>query len=164
MIKLVKSASEIEITAQLANKIWNQHYIPIIGQAQVDYMVDKFQSVPAITEQITKGYRYFISYHQNTPVGYMALVANEVEKKLMISKIYIDTEFRGLNLGSGLLNFAIQEAKNKSYKLIWLTVNKNNSNSIKWYEKRGFNIKEKIVMDIGNGYVMDDYLMEMVLE
>ena len=164
MIKPVITSSEIETTAQLAHKIWNQHYISIIGQDQVDYMVEKFQSVQAILEQFKKGHEYFLSYYQEKPSGYMALVADEKEKKLMISKIYVDIKFRGLKLGSELLNFAIQKAEEKEYDKLWLTVNKNNSKSIKWYEKRGFKVKEKIVMDIGHGFVMDDYVMEMTLD
>lgn len=164
MIKPVVTLSEIEITAQLARTIWNQHYIPIIGQAQVDYMVEKFQSPQAISEQIQKGYAYFLSYHHEIPSGYMALVADEKERKLMISKIYVAVEFRGLNLGTELLNFAVQQAKDKGYKELWLTVNKNNYNSIQWYEKRGFSIKKAIEMDIGNGFVMNDYVMEMVTD
>ena len=164
MIKAVITPSETEIAAKLAHKIWNQHYVNIIGQLQVDYMVEKFQSVEAISEQIKKGYAYFLSYHKELPCGYLALVANEEEKKLMISKIYVDAEFRGLNLGTELLDFSVQKAKENGYKLLWLTVNKNNSNSIQWYEKRGFEIKEKIEMDIGNGFVMDDYVMEKILD
>ena len=164
MIKPVRTSSEIETTAQLAHKIWNQHYISIIGQDQVDYMVEKFQSFQVIKEQIKNGYNYFLSYHKDIPVGYMALVADEKEKKLMISKIYVDFKFRGLKLGSELLNFAILKAKEKEYKMLWLTVNKNNSKSILWYEKKGFKLKEKIVMDIGHGFVMVDYVMEMTLD
>lgn len=164
MIKPVTTSSEIEMTANLARKIWNQHYVPIIGQAQVDYMVEKFQSPITISEQIKKGHEYFLSYHQELPCGYLALVTNQEENKIMISKIYVDAEFRGLNLGTELLDFAVQKANDNDCKLLWLTVNKNNYNTILWYEKRGFKIKEKVEMDIGNGFVMDDYVMEKILD
>lgn len=163
MIKPVTTPSQIKLTAQLAHKIWNQHYVPIIGQAQVDYMVEKFQSEKGIMEHLENGYQYYLIYHHEQPCGYLALVPNITEKKLMISKIYVDADFRGLNLGSELLNFAIQEARDNGFEVLWLTVNKDNSHTIQWYEKRDFKIKEKIVMDIGNGFVMDDFLMEMRL-
>ena len=124
-------------------------------------MLDKFQSAKAIKHQIEKGYEYFIIYHNNQPCGYLCIVPNQVDRKMMISKIYVDADFRGLKLGSKLLDFTIDEAKKRVFSCVWLTVNKNNSKSIEWYKKRGFSIKEKIVMDIGNGFVMDDYLMEM---
>jgi ribosomal protein S18 acetylase RimI-like enzyme len=163
LIEKVISTSLIETTSQLAYKIWNQHYVSIIGQAQVDYMLDKFQSPKAISNQIENGYDYFIIFHQNKPYGYLALVSNTLEKKMMISKIYMDTDFRGLGLGSKLMDFSIETAKQCAFESIWLTVNKNNSKSIEWYESKGFSIKENIKIDIGNGFIMDDYLMEMPL-
>ncbi|WP_191859129.1 GNAT family N-acetyltransferase [Hanstruepera ponticola] len=163
MIKQVISIADIKLTTQLAHKIWNQHYEPIIGQDQVNYMVDKFQSESAITKQLEDGYLYFLIEHQSKPCGYLALVPNKSENKLMISKIYVDIDYRGLSLGTKLLEFTIKKAKTESFKTIWLTVNKYNTNSIKWYEKKGFRIIKEIVMDIGNGYVMDDYLLELLI-
>lgn len=163
MITEVKSQSLIETIAQLAHKIWNQHYVPIIGQQQVDYMLDRFQDVEAISNQINNGYDYFIIHHKHKPCGYLALVSNSNDKKLMISKIYVDSDFRGLGLGSKLMDFTIKRAKQDGLRSIWLTVNKNNTKSIEWYKSKGFLIKEKIEMDIGNGFIMDDYLMEMLL-
>jgi len=163
LIKQVHSTTEIEIIAYLAHKIWNHHYVPFIGQAQVDYMLDKFQDAEAIQHQIENGYEYFIIYHQENPCGYLALVPNMDELTMMISKIYVDSNFRGLNLGSRLLDFSIKEAKERCLKLIWLTVNKDNSNSIEWYQKKGFSVIEKIEIDIGNGFIMDDYKMEMTI-
>lgn len=163
MIKLVSTSENLQTTAQLAHKIWNQHYVPIIGQDQVNYMVDKFQSVSAITKQLKEGYQYFLIEYQSEPCGYLALVPNKSENKLMISKIYVDIDYRGLRLGKKLLEFTIKKAKTEGFKTIWLTVNKNNTNAIKWYEKKRFKIKEEIVMDIGNGFIMDDYLLELLI-
>lgn len=163
MIEKVTSNALIETTAQLAHKIWNQHYVPIIGQEQVDYMLEKFQNTEAISSQIKNGYEYYIIFHQQNPSGYLALVSNDKEKKLMISKIYVDLDFRGLGLGSKLFDFTIKTAKQGVFESIWLTVNKNNIKTIEWYKSKGFIIKEKIEMDIGNGFIMDDYLMELYL-
>ena len=49
------------------------------------------------------------------------------------------------------------------YDYIWLTVNKNNSGSIEAYKRMGFNIIDKIITDIGAGFVMDDYKMQLKL-
>lgn len=163
MIEKVTSKALIEITAQLAHKIWNQHYVPIIGQDQVDYMLGKFQNIEAISNQIKNGYEYFVIFNQNIPSGYLALVPNPNDKKLMISKIYVDSDFRGLGLGSKLMEFTLETAKEGTFECVWLTVNKNNIKTIEWYKSKGFIIKQKIEMDIGNGFIMDDYLMELYL-
>lgn len=146
--------------AALAHTIWNQHYGPIIGQAQVDYMLHNFQSLKAVKKQIEEGYRYFIIYKNEKPSGYLALVSCKSEKKTMISKIYINKEQRGCGLGKQLLNFAHQQALSAQQKTLWLTVNKYNTKAINWYKKQGFKITDAIVNPIGEGYVMDDYIME----
>jgi len=154
---------DIQTIEKLAHKIWNAHYVPIIGQNQVDFMLEKFQSFDAITSQIKNGYDYFLISDAKNAVGYLCLVYDDSKKKLMISKIYIDAQKRGAGFGQQLIDFTIHLAQEKKMKIIWLTVNKNNSNSIKWYQKLNFKITNEVVMDIGNNFVMDDYIMELQL-
>lgn len=160
LITPVLTQSDIDTTAALAHKIWIQHYVPIIGQAQVDYMLEKFQNVEAFSQQVKEGYRYYLSSHNNSCCGYLALVVNRSEHKLMVSKIYMDADFRGLGLGLEMMDFAFKEAKNENCHVVWLTVNRNNAKSIDWYKKYGFAIVEEVKIDIGNGFYMDDFVME----
>lgn len=163
MIQRVTKTTEIQTVEKLANKIWNSHYVPIIGQNQVNYMLEKFQSFNAIKEQINNNYEYFLIFKNKKAVGYLCLVPDNLSKKIMISKIYINENNRGSGFGKQLIDFTINLAQNRKIKTIWLTVNKNNNNSINWYKKLNFKITEKVEMDIGNGYVMDDYVMELTI-
>ena len=156
-IKLANSNSDFLIIETLANTIWREHYIPIIGKSQVDYMLKKFQSIDAIAKQIEKGFEYFIINYEKNPVGYMAIKVEAVA--LFLSKFYVINNFRGKGFGKEAMRFIEQQAKIKQLKQIKLTVNKNNVDSLKFYEKVGFVKAEKILIDIGNGFVMDDYLM-----
>ena len=47
-IKLANLESDFKLIAQLADAIWREHYIPIIGKPQIDYMLDKYQSSKVI--------------------------------------------------------------------------------------------------------------------
>ena len=163
MIRKVINNSDIEVTAQLAHKIWNDHYVPIIGQNQVDYMLDKFQSFNAISNQLKNGYEYFLISENNEAIGYLGLISSSNSKKMMISKIYTEKDVRGAGFGKQLIDFTIKLAKETGMEIIWLTVNKNNSNAIKWYQKFNFKIKKEVEMDIGNGFIMDDFVMELQL-
>ncbi len=160
MIVPVTTQEHVAITANLAHKIWNQHYVPIIGQAQVDYMIAKFQNEEAFTKHIEDGHMYYLISHASDFCGYLALVPDLGQQKLMISKIYIDADYRGFGLGLKFLNFAEEEAKKSNLKSLWLTVNKYNLSSIEWYKIYGFEIIKPVQFDIGNGFIMDDYLME----
>ena len=75
-IQPANTDEQIKDIAALAEIIWNQHFTPIIGKEQVDYMVEKFQSFHAIKNQITKdGYEYFQIFCDNTLAGYTGIHA-----------------------------------------------------------------------------------------
>ena len=40
--------------AETAKEIWNEYFISIITQEQIDYMVEKFQSYPALKKAINE--------------------------------------------------------------------------------------------------------------
>jgi len=160
-INFAKTNSDYECIEQLANAIWREHYIPIIGIKQVNYMLDKFQSVYAIASQVESGYNYYILSYDENPVGYLSFIKEK--KALFLSKIYILKEFRGNKIGKSAMLFIEDKAKEMNCNSIMLTVNKNNVFSISAYKKLGFLNTGAIVKDIGNGFVMDDYKMEKLL-
>ena len=165
MIDIIEATelSRIREIEQLAHSIWNEHYTPIIGKNQVDYMLTNFQSVQAIKEQIGEGYRYFSVHYSGKAVGYFAMINNREDHSLFLSKFYIDSKFRGRGIGRQCLSYMEKVCVNHGLNSIWLTVNKYNSNSIKAYEKLGFKKVEELVQDIGNGFIMDDYKMEKII-
>jgi len=165
MIDLIEVHTEAQIAdvAHLAREIWQEHYVPIIGQEQVDYMLGKFQSEQAITEQIADAYEYYIVTHHEKSVGYTAVVPKVSEASLMISKIYVKKSARGHGLGQKMIEFVEDLCRNLHIKKMWLTVNKNNSHSIAWYSRMDFTNTGPILQDIGGGFVMDDFRMEKTI-
>ena len=155
--KRATSKDHFEVIAKLAHDIWHEHYTPIIGKDQVNYMVTKFQTSEAMEQQAEEGYEYYVLDHQNNDVGYLAIEKRSDD--LFLSKIYLLKTCRGKGFGKVAFNFIEKRACDLNCKSISLTVNKNNINTIKAYEKIGFINTEAIVMDIGNGFVMDDYRM-----
>ena len=165
MIRIIKVHSEQQIAnvAYLAREIWQEHYLPIVGQEQIDYMLEKFQCERAITKQLADGYEYYSVAYNESSAGYMAVVSNLSDTSLMISKIYVRKSNRSCGLGKQMLEFVEELCNQHSIKKIWLTVNKNNKHSIEWYSQMGFTNIGSIVQDIGSGFVMDDFRMEKVI-
>ncbi len=161
--KQVLSEEDIEEVVRLAREIWQEHYLPIIGQAQVDYMLEKFQSRDAITRQIVQKYEYYLVLDKGQSTGYVGLVPNPGESKLLLSKIYIRKELRGQGIGKEALDFVENICRQRDITTIWLTVNKNNASSIAWYQRMGFTSVGPTVQDIGKGFVMDDFIMEKIV-
>ncbi|GAA4351991.1 GNAT family N-acetyltransferase [Kangiella taiwanensis] len=161
IINHVESNNDISLVEMLANKIWHEHYLPIIGREQVTYMLGKFQSTPAIKRQIQDGANYHLVYEQNHPVGYFCY--HYENDSLFLSKIYVAKEVRGKGIGKRALDFIVEQAKLQSARAIRLTVNKFNLGTIAAYKQLGFETIDSIVKDIGGGFVMDDYVMEKPL-
>lgn len=143
----------------VADEIWHEHFTPIIGEAQVDYMLEKFLSPDALTEQIRSGYKYFLYSYEYTFVGFSGI--HEEDGSLFLSKLYIDKEFRGKGFSSYILKKHIEFCKVQNLSKIWLTCNRFNTNTLAIYEHLGFQKVRSQVTDIGSGFVMDDYILEL---
>lgn len=158
----VTTASQIIDVARMAHEVWNEHYVPLIGQAQVDYMVAKFQSVEAMQLQIDSGYEYFQIQQSGGIVGYAAIRHDMADARVFISKLYVLAAHRKSGAGRKTLDVIEQIARDRAATHLWLTVNKGNP-SVRAYERLGFQIAESLVVDIGGGFVMDDYKMERLV-
>ncbi len=149
--------SDIFNIANIAQPIWNEHYAPIIGEKQVKYMLEKFQSTEAIRQQCSQGYKYFKVNWKGLLCGYFAFQLRN-NNSLFVSKFYLTKEVRGNGLGRKMLTYIEKLAKTEQCTSIDLTVNKYNP-AYEVYLKLGFNNKGSIEFDIGGGYIMDDYLL-----
>ena len=156
-IEKISNNHQIEIIEELACEIWNEHFTPIIGKAQVDYMLEKFQSKKSIAEQIENGYLYFLIRNNSQHIGYLGILPED--SHLFFSKLYITSSERGKGYGKKTIEFIETLAIEKELRKILLTVNRNNSDTIETYKKLGFIVQRSIVKDIGNNFIMDDYEM-----
>lgn len=153
MIILVETKENIKKISKMSRTIWTEAYEKILSKEQIDYMLTTFLSVQSIKDQINAGFEYYI-IKADKPVGFAAI--KEESNKVFLSKIYIYKEYRN----QGFMHGFIDKIKER-HKPIYLTVNKHNLDAIKAYQKMGFNIQNEIVTDIGQGYVMDDYVLEL---
>lgn len=155
-MELVKvENTQIRELANLASEIWHEYWPCILSEKQIEYMVDKFQSEKAIEKQIKdENYTYYFIVTNGMKAGYIGVSVKT--DYLFLSKLYIAHNFRHKGLGREAFN----KIKTLGFNKIKLTVNKQNKNTIDAYLKYGFKITDKIVTDIGNGFVMDDYIME----
>jgi GNAT superfamily N-acetyltransferase len=163
----VTTPEQVATVAALAHEIWYEFYVPLIGRAQVDYMVGKFQNASALQAQIDQGYEYFLvqQEHASTAardIGYCA-IQQQPGRVMFLSKFYLHHAARGLGTGRRCMEFIEGFARRRELSLLWLTVNKGNP-SVQAYQRLGFRIAAELTMDIGGGFVMDDYRMEKALQ
>ncbi|MCR2808071.1 GNAT family N-acetyltransferase [Paenibacillus soyae] len=160
---LVHSLEEIMELARMAAEIWREYYVSIISKEQIEYMIGQYQSGSAIANQIQhQGYEYYFIQENGRAVGYLSV--KQEQGKLFLSKFYVRREHRGRGYASQAMAFLEQLCRERSLSHIWLTVNRHNESSIAVYDKKGFRTLREQIAEIGNGYVMDDFVMEKAIE
>ena len=153
----LQDEKKVRELSALASAIVKEHYDPLLGSEQNDYMIQMFQSVPAIKKQLENGYRYdLVCLRNGKDIGFVEYYPKDADE-MYISKFYLHKDYRGKGISRKMLEFVIGECRKQGLHQITLNVNKYND-AILAYEKLGFTRLRSEVNDIGHGYVMDDYV------
>ncbi len=155
---------DIPAIQDLASRIWREHYPGIITHEQIDYMLGKMYAADVIRDEITnQGYRYVLVSADEEAVAFTAYVNEPVKRAVKVSKLYLLPSLHGKGIGRRLLQQVKEDALRMGATTMYLFVNKNNAKAIAAYERFGFVKAEAVVSDIGGGFVMDDYRMQLAL-
>jgi diamine N-acetyltransferase len=160
----IKTAAvkDIPLIQQLAYAIWPQTYSSIISKAQISYMLDMIYSTAALQKQMhDEGCTFIIVYDNNQPVAFASYNQTTLQT-WKLSKIYILPTQQGKGTGKFIISYIIDTIKMQNAKALQLQVNRFNK-ACNFYQKLGFTIIETADFDIGNGYFMDDYVMQLVI-
>ena len=159
---------EIPLIQQLAREIWYAHYPGIITIEQIDYMLESDYSSTALSEDLVNGVTIRTMSIDGTVAGFAAYgVAdlhrtskeNDQQKAVKLHKLYLLPSFHGQGLGSMFLAHIEEEVRESGGEILFLNVNKHNTKAIRSYERNGYRRDQSVVVDIGGGFVMDDYIM-----
>lgn len=162
MISLNRATEkDISLIRELAKKSWNSAYAKILSQEQIEYMLAEMYSNEVIFSQIKNpNYFYFIIEFNKNPAGFIGFENHYEINTTKLHRIYLLEDFKGKGLGKTALQFLKEKVLENGDSRIILNVNKDNP-AKKMYESQGFKVYEEAVFDIGNGFVMDDFLMEL---
>jgi len=150
--------ADIATLRALAEKIWRACYPPIIGMAQVEYMLEMMYSEEVIRRELDDGVRWELALDAGTPVGFLSISA-EHDARAKLNKLYLVPELHGTGRGQQLIRRSLEVAASLGARELWLQVNKRNERAIHAYTRAGFRVDREAVFKIGNGFVMDDFIM-----
>jgi diamine N-acetyltransferase len=156
--------AEIGIIKTLAETIWPICYATIITTEQLQYMLQLVYSETALLAQIEKGHQFIIAWEDETPIGFASYSPKSATENTTyrLHKIYVLPKNPTKRIGSALLSYVCDASKSLGATTLELNVNKYNT-AIQFYNKKGFTVTKEEVIDIGQGYVMDDYVMALSL-
>ena len=150
---------DLAAIARLAGVIWRAHYPGIISWEQIEYMLAKMYSLPTLREEIRQlGIRYERLLLGEDLAGFAAHGPTDEAGVFKLHKIYLHPAWHGRGLGSLLLRYCERQAAQAGAKRLVLTVNKRNTKAMAVYQRNGFVLLDSVVVDIGGGFVMDDYV------
>jgi len=150
------STSNIPVIADLAERIWRTHYTPIIGSAQVNYMLEKMYSEKSLEQQMTEGQLFFLVQLDGKTIGYIS-VSKKNNSDFFMHKFYMEVSEQGKGFGKRIFSDLL--SRFPELKTMRLQVNRENYKTINFYFRVGFVIEESKDFDIGEGFFMKDYVM-----
>lgn len=163
MIKIENNTDENFTSIRaISEEVWPIAYGEILSHEQLDYMIEMMYSVASLQEQANeKGHHFILAVNDKDTVGFASYEFNyNGLAATKIHKIYILSTQQGKGIGKMLIDYIANVAHQNNQKDLLLNVNKNNV-AIHFYKKLGFLITAEEVIDIGKGYVMDDYVMQL---
>lgn len=166
-MRSIRSAGveDVAIIHQLAHAIWPEAYKEILSPEQLAYMLEMMYSLEALSYQVEKQkHLFYLLFDNNTPGGFASISPKyKVSESIYrLNKLYVLPALQGKGFGKELLNYVYSEAKKQGAIILELNVNRNNK-ALKFYEREGFIITKEEDISIGQGYFMNDYVMQKEL-
>ena len=158
MILRKATLEDIPIIQEIAEEAWRPTYGPILTEEQTLYMIPMMYATEVLVPQIAL---FSVLEVDGVAIGYCAF-EKQTDTEGKLHKLYLRPSLKQKGAGSFIIKQISDIARMMGLSSIYLNVNKQNS-AVDFYLKKGFIKESQMVLDIGNGYVMDDYVMRLML-
>ena len=156
--------NELHFIRNIAFETWPIAYKNILSIKQLVYMLNKFYDLDVLASQQEQlSHQFILAFDESGNEMGFACYSRALDNtsKYLLHKLYILPNQQGKKTGTTFLDFIINEIKKTEKKsVIQVNVNRHN-NAINFYLKHGFSITHEEDIDIGEGYFMNDYVMQM---
>lgn len=153
---------DIPVIRQLAYDTWPAAYGEILTDEQLEYMLNLIYSHTALLQQMNNGHHFIIA-ETTAPVGFASYSPVAGQTGIYkLHKLYVLPGSQKTGTGKTLIQEVIKQVKAAGAQALWLNVNRHNK-ARHFYEKHGFSVIREEDIDIGNGFFMNDYVMELQL-
>lgn len=147
--------------AELAGLSWRAHYPGIISVEQIEYMLGRMYNLDTLRDDITvRGITMDRLLRDTHLIGFAAYGPTDDPGEMKLHKLYLHPDEKRKGYGSLLLRHVEAATRARGYRSLMLTVNRRNHGAVATYRRNGFNIRATVDIDIGHGFVMDDFVME----
>lgn len=157
--------ADVEPLYVLAREIWYAHYPAIISTAQIEYMLGQRYNAETVRAELCRDDLWWDKLLVGGAMaGFASYFLTGAPGEMKLDKIYVHPRLQRHGYGGMMIARAGEVARSRGCKQLVLAVNKNNRSAVAAYLKHGFHIADAVVKDIGDGFVMDDYIMVKAIE
>lgn len=158
------TAEDIKTIQEITYITWPITYGKILSKSQLDYMLDLFYSDEALIKQIkNKEQLFYLISEDEATLGFIGIEHNYKDEAITkIHKIYLLPETQGKGIGKKVIEKIEKMALENHSTALSLNVNRFNT-ALSFYKKIDFEVVDEVNIEIGNGYLMEDYVMEKEL-
>ncbi|UTH72898.1 GNAT family N-acetyltransferase [Chromobacterium sp. IIBBL 290-4] len=155
---------DFDTVARLGGEIWRRHFLGMITAEQIEYMLASRYVPEKLSLYLHAPDRWFrLLRMDGEPSGYFSYALAKRPGEMKLEQLYLLERLRGQGWGGKMMDEAERAARALGCDTLMLTVNRHNAAAIAVYQKRGFEVRGEVAADIGNGFVMDDFVMQLAL-
>lgn len=165
MVKIITAhPQQLQVVREIALVTWPHTFGEILSPEQIGYMMNMMYSPAALQQQTEeKGHVFLLADVDGIFGGFAAYELNYKQQPVCkLHKIYILPSMQGKQVGKALVDEVARIAREAGMQRISLNVNRENK-ATGFYERLGFAKTGEEDIDIGNGFFMNDAIMEMPL-
>ena len=152
--------SDVKALAALARVVWQGAYTGIITQAQIDYLLAQRYTAPRLLDELeATGIWWDKATVDGQMVAFASTLRGPAAHEMKVDKLYVDPQWQRRGIGGRLLDHIAERALAQACDTLLLAVNKRNEPAIAAYRKYGFSVRDAVCVNIGNDFVMDDFIM-----
>jgi GNAT superfamily N-acetyltransferase len=152
-------SSEVSVIQHLAHRIWPDTFGDILSKEQITYMLNWMYSLETLSKQLSEGHYFFLYEENGVPLGFVGIELFD-DHRVKIHKLYVLPDTQGKGIGKQFIDFVKTWAKDHGAHAVFLNVNRFNK-AVDFYKHLGMTIIKTEDIEIGNGYLMEDYVMEL---
>ena len=161
---MLQSPEDLFRVRAIADDIWPKTFREILSPEQIVYMMKMMYSPEVMARELAEGYSFELLVIDGKDAGYMVYAPYEEPGMMKLHKLYLLEEYQGKGFGQKMLRHVAERAEERGFTSVILAVNKQNIKAQKAYERFGFEHYKSVQIDIGNGFIIDDYWLRYAMK
>lgn len=160
----------VELLSAISEETFRDTFVHSTTPQDMDDFINSAYNVTQLQcEMETDGSYFYIAWHEKTPVGYLKINFGNAQKEEMgdnmmeLGRLYVRPQFKRHGIGSKLMNFALQQARDAHVNGVWLGVWEHNEPAKAFYQKNGFKFVGSHTFSVGSDD-QTDLLMSLSLK